>query len=326
MNPKMLTSEASDYLNISLPGLHKQLKSKNLEYTKNKNKLYFSHETAKEIFKLDLNPTCISWQNLKGGVGKTHISFSVAIRLCLYGAKVALIDIDPQGNCTSACGIDAEDKPVLIDIITQKLNILDCMCEVVPGLDLLPSRIDNVVLDNVFAINGLPVDKEIKKRTEILKENYDFVFIDCPSSLGQTVTSACLSVDHILIPCDPEKFSLSGVNITLNEIEKNIADKYDKKFDIKILLNKFDGRTSLSHSTLSKLHSEDKYKTKTLKSFVRTSQEFPNAIDKGKTIYDPLKNSTAKEDIDLLARELIDMAKKDKIIAPEPDNLVLESI
>lgn len=308
MNPKMLTSEASNFLEISLPGLHKQLKSKQLQYSKSQNKLYFGHDTAKQIFKLNFKPTCWSWQNLKGGVGKTHLSYATATRLSLYGAKVAVIDLDQQGNFTQACNVNPENTPVLIDIIKDNLNILDCMVRVVDGLDILPSRIDNAVLDNLFAINGLPVEKELKKRVLPLKDKYDFIFIDCPPSLGQTVMSASLAADYILVPVDPERFSLSGLNITIDELTNRVSSVFDVNLNIKIILNKFDGRTGLSHSVLSTLMNEEPYKRILFKSFIRTSQELPNAVSKGRSIFDSLKSSTAKEDIDLLAREIIEMS------------------
>ena len=310
MQPVMLASEAVDYLGISLPALHKQLKTKELAYTKRQNRVIFGHETARKIFKLELNPSCWSWQNLKGGVGKTHLSFATAVRLSLYGARVALIDIDQQGNCTQACGIDAEEYPVLLEIIQQKLDIRDCMVPVAPGIDLLPSRIENAVLDNLFAINGLPVDKELKKRVDLLKQNYDFVFIDCPPSLGQTVTSAALAADHIVLPVDPEKFSLSGLKVTLKELTERAASTFDTTFDISIVLNKFDGRTGLSHATLAALFHDEVLQKRLFKTFVRTSQDLPNSVSKGKSIYDSLKTSTAKEDIDLLAREILERSVK----------------
>lgn len=322
MNPKMLTSEASNFLDISLPGLHKQLKSKQLQYFKSQNKLYFGHNTAKQIFKLKFNPTCGSWQNLKGGVGKTHLAYATAIRLSLYGAKVAVIDLDQQGNFTQACNIDPENSPILIDIIKNNLNILDCMVEVIDGLDILPSRIDNAVLDNLFAINGLPVEKELKKRILPLKEKYDFIFIDCPPSLGQTVMSASLAADYIIVPVDPEKFSLSGLNITIDELTNRVSNVFDVNLNIKIILNKFDGRTGLSHSVLSTLMNEEPYKRILFKSFIRTSQELPNSVSKEKSIFDSLKSSAAKEDIDLLAREIIEISviNETKKILNKEDN------
>ena len=309
MIPKMLASEASDFLELTLPAIHKQLKSKEMIYTKSQNKVYFEHETAKKIFKLKFRPSCWSWQNLKGGVGKTHLSFATAIRLTLYGAKVAVIDLDQQGNFTQACGIDAENKPILIDLISDRLEIQDCMVPVIDGLDILPSRIENAVLDNLFALNSLPVDRELKKRVLKLKEKYDFVFIDCPPSLGQAVTAASLAADHIVVPVDPERFSLSGLNVTLKELEKNVAEKFETELNIRILLNKFDGRTSLSHKTLAALFNDPEYQKRLFKTFVRTSQELPNSISKGKTLFDSLKPTTAKEDIDFLAREFIEATR-----------------
>lgn len=228
MNPVMLATEASDFLGISLTALHKNLKSNNLLYTKRQNKISFGHETAKKIFNIKVKPSCWSWQNLKGGVGKTHLSFATAVRLSLYGLKVAILDLDQQGNCTQACGIDAEKHPILIDVIQRRLKIEDSMVSVLPGIDLLPSRIENAVLDNLFAINGLPVDKELKKRIDPLKEKYDVIFIDTPPSLGQSVTSASLAADHIIAPLDPEKFSLSGLKVTLEELTGNVSETYEK--------------------------------------------------------------------------------------------------
>lgn len=308
MKPKMLVKDASDFLGISLPAIHKQIKSKNLEYTKSQNKLYFEHKTAKQIFKLPFNPTSWSWQNLKGGVGKTHLSFATAIRLTLYGAKVAVIDLDQQGNFTQACDINPENKPVLIDIIRDRLEIEKCMVPVINGLDILPSRIENAVLDNLFALNNLPVHKELKNRVDKLKNSYDFVFIDCPPSLGQAVTSAAIAADYIIVPVDPERFSLSGLSVTLNELERNVAEKFEVSLCVKIVLNKFDARTSLSHTVLTALFNDPVYRTRLFKTFVRTSQELPNAVSKGKTIFDSLRASTAKEDIDLLTRELINIS------------------
>lgn len=227
----------------------------------------------------------------------------------MYGAKVGVIDLDQQGNFTHACGVNAEDKPILIDIMRENLNIEDHMVKVRDGLDILPSRIDNAVLDNVFAVNNLPVDRELSKRVNRLKSKYDFVFIDCPPSLGATVSSAALAADYIVVPVDPERFSLLGLNVTLNELEKNIAKRYDANLDIKIIFNKYDGRTVLSHQVLTSLVKDEDYNKRLFKTFIRTSQDLPNSVAKSKSIFDSLRPSTAKDDIDLLAREFIEFTK-----------------
>ena len=306
MRPKMLASEAADFLNISLQALHKQLKTKNLHSTKNQNRVYFEHETAKQIFKLSFKPTCWSWLNLKGGVGKTQLSFSTALRLSLYGARVAVIDLDQQGNFTQACDIEAEEHPVLIDVMKNKLDILDCMVNVLPGLDVLPSRIENAVLDNFITLNGMNIGKAIKQYITKLKKHYDFVILDNPPSLGAAVSAGCCGADYVIMPVDPEKFSISGLNITIKELEESVAEEYEADYQVKIVLNKFDARTSLSHQMLSTFFEDKKYRERMFKSFIRTSQELPNSIAKGKSIYDSLRSSVAKEDIDLLTREIME--------------------
>lgn len=306
MKPKMLASEAADFLNISLQALHKQLKTKNLAFTKNQNRVYFEHETAQHIFKLKFKPTCWSWLNLKGGVGKTQLSFSTAIRLSLYGARVAVIDLDQQGNFTQACGVDADEHPVLIDIMTDDLDINECMVNVIPGLDILPSRIENALLDSFITMNRLNIGTKIKKYVDELRKSYDFVFIDNAPSLGATVSSGCCASDYVIMPVDPEKFSISGLNITIKELEKSIIKEYGATYKVKIVLNKFDARTSLSHKMLSTFFEDKDYRERMFKSFIRTSQDLPNSISKGKTIYDTLRSSVAREDIDLLAREIME--------------------
>lgn len=308
MKPKMLASEAADFLKISLQALHKQLKTKSLDFIKNQNRVYFEHDTARQIFKLSFNPTCWNWLNLKGGVGKTQLSFSTAIRLSLYGAKVAVIDLDQQGNFTQACGINADEHPILIDIMREDLDIYENMVNVLPGLDILPSRIENALLDSFITINRLNIGTKIKRYVDELKSKYDFIFIDCPPSLGAAVSSASCAADYILIPVDPERFSISGLNITISELERSVMKEYSAHYDIKIVLNKFDARTSLSHKMLSTFFEEKGYRERMLKSFIRVSQDLPNSISNGKTIYDALRSSVAKEDIDLMAREIMEQS------------------
>lgn len=114
---------------------------------------------------------------------------------------------------------------------------------------------------------------------------------------------------YVIVATDPGKFSVFGFQITLNEIKKNISERYDIDVNITILLNKFDTSTNLSDQVLIALLSNDSFNRKVFKSFVRTSQKFPNSISKGLSIFDLLKTSTTEEDIDLLCHEIIDLCK-----------------
>jgi chromosome partitioning protein len=309
MEPKMLASNAAEYLDITVQAIHKQLKTKELEHNKNNNRVYFGHNTAKSIFNIDVSPTVLSSQIVKGGTGKTTLLFSLAIALNLYGLSVLCVDLDQQANLSKFMGIDAKDSPVMIDIIQEDIDLQPCVKNVSPGLDILPSRIENAMLDNVLMLNSFALDRVYRDKIDEVKSNYDFILIDCPPSLGQSVTAAALASDCIITPVNPEKFATDGLNIVINEI-RNINKKFKSNLKVKIVLNKFDIRTNLSHLILTDLIKNEPYGSLLFPMYIRLSQEFPNSTAKGQSVFDSIKNNSAKEDIDLWAREIIKMYKK----------------
>lgn len=308
MEPKIQLTDAATFLNMTLQGVHKHIKTKGIPYHKSGKVNYLTHAGAKQLFNLKIKPTVIAFELVKGGVGKTSLSFHCAVRASLYGLKCVLIDLDQQANLTRAFRIDASDRPIMLDVIKEKLNITSALVNVIDGVDLLPSRFENAMLNTFLLINAFPLDRVFKQIIEPLKDSYDLVFIDCPPDLGATVTATAIASDFILSPIEPDEFSMSGLELTLSELS-NIAGKYDKNIVIKIILNKFNTKTNLSHQTLATLINGDKTRNSLLKSFIRASQDFPNAFEKGLSIFDSLKASAAKNDIDLLTREIIELCK-----------------
>ena len=136
--------------------------------------------------------------------------------------------------------------------------------------------------------------------------SFDLIIFDCPPTLGSTVCAAMLSSDLVIAPLNPDVYSFEGIEIMDKETE-NIYQQFNSRINWKILLNKFDNRTLLSIDYISQLLNDKKFSSRLLKSVIRTSQEFPNMKNKGKTIFDSLRKSTAKEDIDTLAKEIIGM-------------------
>lgn len=204
--------------------------------------------------------------------------------------------------------MNPEKTPVLIDILNDNLNIEDGIIQVMEGLDLLPSRIENASLDNTLMLKKIPLDLVYKDMLTPLRNKYDLILIDCPPALGQSVAAVTLAVDLIISPVTPEKFSLSGLKVTAQEIA-DIEKLYKRVIPLKIVLNKFDSRTTLSHETLTSLVKHPIYSELMFKSYIRASQEFPNVIAQGISIYDSLRHSPAKEDIDLLTKEILDINK-----------------
>jgi chromosome partitioning protein len=307
MQPKMSISHAADFLNVSAQAVHKQLKLKNIICEKIGNKGYLSFNQAKQLFNINFGHKVIVGQIVKGGTGKTTTIENVASCANSYGARILKIDADPQGNLTDANGIDAEDYPVLIDVITDdKIDIKDAIVNVSEGVDLIASRIENVVLDNVIVNERLPLHTLYKDLLEPIADNYDFIFIDCPPTMGQAVTAASLYADIILAPLNPDKFSAKGLKILKKEID-TLNKRFKTDIAYKVFLNKFSGKTILSDKAIVSLISDPDLEGRILQTTVQFSQEIPNITDSNRNLFSSLKNSATRDDFDRLTRELLNI-------------------
>lgn len=304
MTPKLLLKDASNIFKISVQAIHKKIKKLNLTCEKASNKTFITHEIARKLFNIDFKQKVIAIQVVKGGTGKSTIASSLSIALSLLGAKVLCIDLDQQANLTSSFGVEPDrDTPVMVDVVDGIAKIKECILEIIPGLHLIPSRIDNAVIDSII-INKR---KNLKKlyNLEELKSIYDYIIIDCPPALSNSVAAATLASDCVICPIAPEASSLEGLDLSYTEF-KRLQEEYDKKIDIKILQNKFDVRTSLSHTVMAHLVSGE-YNRDIFNSRIRVSQEFPNCYYKGISVFDKTKQTPAKEDIFLLAQEILEI-------------------
>jgi chromosome partitioning protein len=304
MDPKMTITEAAAFLNISPQAVHKRIKSNNLQINRRQNKFFFGYEISKILFNLVFPKKIFVFQNIKGGVGKTEMTYSLAIRGNLYGAKVLCIDLDLQGNLTKGCfKINPKNKPIMLDVIKDELPIKDTIINIIPGLDLIPSDLDNGILDNTLMIGRFPLDRVYRQPIKELLNNYDVILIDCPPALTASVTAAALAADEIIAPVTPDEHSISGLTLLCDEI-KEIEKKFNTTIPVKIIFNKFDIRNNLSHEKLDYLRSASEFKEKLYLSYIRIAQDFPNAIENGQTIFDVFKETSAKQDIDLLTKEI----------------------
>ena len=302
----MTAVDAAKLKNVTTQAIHKELKAKSLESYKNNNRVYFRHDTAKKIFNHSFKKSIISFQIVKGGTGKTTITHAFAIRANLYGAKVLCIDLDQQGNLTQAFGVNCDNSPVMVDIIDDTTLIDKAIINITSGLDIIPSRIENAVLDNHLMLNKHPLDRVYKNIINTVIENYDLIVIDCPPAIGQSVTAATLASDTIIFPLTPEKFSLSGLEISYKEIS-TINKRFNTSCNFKILLNKFNMRTALSSEVLAKIMNHPLFQKMTCNTFIRSCQDFPNMLYAATNIFSNTKSSAAKDDIDLLTKEILNL-------------------
>jgi chromosome partitioning protein len=304
--PKRSISDVSEFLGISTQAVHKQLKTKNVNAEKMGNKSFITYSSAKQLFNFKFKKKKIAVQIVKGGTGKTTSIDNIASCANTYGAKVLIIDADPQGNLTDANGVDAEQYPVLIDVIKGSNKIEECIVSIAEGLDLIPSRIENVILDNEIVNKRLPLDKLYQNLLASIEKNYDFILIDCPPTMGQAVTAASLYADIILAPLNPDKFSAKGLKILKQEVD-SLNRSYQKNILYKVYLNKFSGKTILSDKAIVSLISDPELEGKVLSTTVQYAQEIPNVTDSNKNSFSSLKKSFVRDDFDSLTRELLEI-------------------
>lgn len=307
-SPKLPATYAAELLGISLQAIHKQLKLHKLQCPKMGHKSYITHLIGKKLFNLSFDPKRkkIAFQIVKGGTGKTTALHNISCAASLYGARLLLIDLDPQANLTDAFNTNSDDVPVMIDVIAGESTIEDAIIHIEEGIDLIPSRIENVMLDSKLTLSRAPLDRILNTILESIEDNYDFIFIDCPPMIGHSVTAASLYADLILAPLNPDKFSAKGLQILKTEIE-NLRKQYKKDIKYKVFLNKFSGNTILSDKAIHTTISTENELGNALTTAIRQSQEIPNTTDLNLNIFSSLKKSTSRYDFDLLTRELLNI-------------------
>ena len=206
----------------------------------------------------------ISVANQKGGVGKTTTTVNLSTLLAKKGKKVLLIDTDPQGNATSGLGITKELDFSVYDILVGDTTFNEVVQDTaINNLRICPSNI-SLAGAEVELVSMMSREQRLKVKLDEVKDQYDYVLIDCPPSLGLVTLNAFTASDSVLIPVQCEYFALEGLGQLLNTV--NLVKKHlNKSLEIEgALLTMYDARTNLSNQVVKevKKYFENKvYKT-----------------------------------------------------------------
>lgn len=255
----------------------------------------------------------IAIANQKGGVGKTTTSINLAAGLAYLNKRVLLVDFDPQGNATQGLGhrVGLGEYTVYDAILNDEANLKECIKSLQkPPLDILPANINLAGADLELAKIEEGRESLLKNVLSEVEDDYDFVIIDCPPSLGLLNTNALTAADSVLIPVQSEYYALEGITQLLQTI-RLVQRLFNPDLKIEgVLLTMYDARTNLSAEVGQEIRKH--FKEKAYRTYIPRNVKLSEAPSMGLSIYDyDLKSEGAKAYVALTRELLSNIAEED---------------
>ena len=250
----------------------------------------------------------IAIANQKGGVGKTTTSVNLAASLGVLEKKVLLIDADPQANATSGLGIDVESIEIgTYQLLEHTIEAKEAIMETSsPNLDLIPAHIDLVAIE-IELVDKDEREYMLKKIIHSLKDEYDYILIDCAPSLGLLTLNALTAADSVIIPIQCEYFALEGLGKLLNTM-KSVQKIHNPQLDIEgLLLTMYDARLRLSNQVVEEVQKH--FSDMVFETIIQRNVRLSEAPSFGETIINYDATSKGAVNYIHLAHEII---KKNK--------------
>ncbi len=204
-------------------------------------------ESPAEQNKVHPSTRVIAIANQKGGVGKTTTTVNLSAALAEFGKRVLVIDLDPQGNATTGLGVEARNfEQSMYDVLMHDTPLEDAIeATSVKNLFLAPATIDLAGAD-IELVSAFSRELKLKRAIDVVKEDFDFIFIDCPPSLGLITVNGLAAASEVLVPIQCEYYALEGVGQLLKNVQLVKANLNPDLEISTIVMTMFDARTKLS--------------------------------------------------------------------------------
>ena len=258
----------------------------------------------------------IAIANQKGGVGNTTTSINLAAAIAKEGKKVLLVDTDPQGDLTTYMGFyDQENIPVTISTLfdrtmnDEEVNAEEAVLHHVEGVDLIPSNL-NLSMTESDLLNAMCRENVMRNSLKDIKENYDFVIIDCMPSLSMLTTNALSTADEVIIPVQSQYLSAKGMGNLLKTISK-VKKQINKDLKVGgILLTLVDKRTNLPKTIKNELEENYGNIVKIYDTQIPIAIKTAESTSKGKSIFAYDRNSSVATAYSQFAKEVLESGKE----------------